>query len=413
MSDAQDVYNSLFPYYAEVCVLTQLRRRGGTPGGWGGHASLFLNGAAIDADAGFPRLRLVEDEAALADADSGTGVSVNQIFTNVNWVAIPGRAEFFRGGLAPDRTLDHATYDAAVERASRASWFAGIRIRDPLARRRPTTMSLTEFIVRNSIGTDFALNFARTAYCARLPMSHAAMSRVIGFLNVVNANAQAHGYTWNAYTNNCSHVTHNALAAAGIWDPKEARGPGWINVLQDVLSVAKSVTARRMSDLSFPANSFVRAFEAGNERPIDDPNVAATDHDLVRTVAEGWTSTGPGALIVTYPMQDAARNEIFAAGRDPFLFSLPVFWDKDETFRRLTRQPSAHLTDLKANLVAFRERYERILAGEPSDDLAPAVGKAPGVGEFRERLYRLVTDDLRRTNARLDEYERLVAAGSD
>jgi hypothetical protein len=412
LTAAQQIYNSLFPYYAEVCVLTQLRRRGGTPGGWGGHASLFLNGAAIDSDAGFPRLRPVEEEAALADADSGTGVSVNQIFTNVNWVAIPGRTEFFRGGLAPDRTLDQTAYDTVVERASRAGWFAGIRVRDSLERQRPTTMSPSEFIVRSSIGTDFALNFARTAYCARLPMTRDAMSRVIGFLNDVNASAQAHGYTWSAYTNNCSHVTHNALAAAGIWDPKEARGPGWENVLRDVLSVAKSLTARRMSDLSFPANNFVRAYEAGNERPIDDPSLAATDHDLVRTVAEGWTSTGPGALIVTYPMHEGERNELFTAGRDPFLFSVPVFWDKDEKFRRLTRQPSMTLTDLKTNLVAFRERYERILAGEPSDDLTPADGAAP-VNTFRERLYRLVSDDLRRTNARLDEYERLTARPGD
>jgi hypothetical protein len=77
--------------------------------------------------------------------------------------------EFFRGGVAPDQTLDHAMYDA-VGRASAAGWFAGIRIKDALARQKTAAMPSAEFVVRHSIGTDFAVSFARTAYCARLPI---------------------------------------------------------------------------------------------------------------------------------------------------------------------------------------------------------------------------------------------------
>src|SRR2546427_192830 len=125
--EAQRLYNALFPYYAELCVVTQSHKKGATPGGWGGHAAMLMNGAE---------------------------------------------------------------------------------------------MPVEEFIVRHSIGTDFALNFARTAYSARLPMSRESMGEVISYLNGVNESAQKSGYTWNAFTNNCSHVLHNALAAAGVWDPK-------------------------------------------------------------------------------------------------------------------------------------------------------------------------------------------------
>ena len=412
MTRAQRIYDAIFPYYAEVCVLTQYQKKGATPGGWGGHASLFLHGAAIDPSLGYQRLRLVADPAELSGSDTGTGVSVNQILQNVNWVAIPGRDQFFRGGLAPEQMLDPTFYEAAVHRATRAGWFAGVKIKEHVMRRRPAAMTVGEFIVRNSIGTDFALNFARTAYCARLPMSRAAIGKVVAYLNEVNERAQESGYTWNAYTNNCSHVVHNALAAADLWDAKQTRGPGPINVVKDILSVAKGLALGRMTDFSFPANNFVRAFEAGNERPIDGPIAAFKNHDVVRTLNDGWISTGPGALIVTYPMHDAARNQMFASGRDPFLFSVPRLWDKQDTFKMLTRSASTSLTDVGANLAQFRDRYAKILSSRRNmnDDLASVDGDEDeqAFRSFHDRFYQFIAEQLRRTNALIADYGRLA-----
>jgi hypothetical protein len=414
MTRAQAIYNAIFPYYAEVCVLTQYHKKGSTPGGWGGHASLFLHGAEIDGGRGYPRLRLAADDGSLSGPDTGTGISVNQILANVNWVAIPGRDQFFRGGLAPEQTLDQPLYEAAIERATRAGWFAGVKIKQRLMRQRPAAMPIQEFIVRNSIGTDFALNFARTAYCARLPLTREATGRVIAYLNRVNDRAQDGGYTWNAYTDNCSHVTHNALAAAGVWDAKQTRGPGVIEVVKDILSVGRAVALGRMSDFSFPANNFVRAFEEGNERPIDSAAAGFKDHDVVRTLNDGWLSTGPGALIVMYPMHDAMRNQMFAAGRDPFLFSVPRVWDKEERFKMLTRHPSPSLTDLGANLSLFRDRYAQILADrqDASEELASVDGEEneQAFRLFYERFYQLIALQLQRTNALIAVHARFIDA---
>lgn len=412
--DPQRTYNSLFPYYAEVCAVSQYHKKGAKPGGWGGHAGMFIGGAVIDAGSGYQRLRLVADGTDLSSADSGTGISVNQIFRNVNWVAIPGRDQFFRGGLAPDQNLDEAFYEAAVEKATRAGWFAGITIKAELLQQRPAAMPLEEFIVRHSIGTDFALNFARTAYCVRLPMSREAVGRVLAYLNSVNESARSSGYTWNMYTNNCSHVVHNALSAVGVWDSKDARGPGALNVIKDVLSVAKCLALGRMSDFSFPANTFVRAYEAGNERPIDSALAAFKDRDVVRTMNDGWMSVGPGALVVTYPMHDPARNQMFESGWDPFLFSVPKLWDKSDEFNRLTRHAPPILTDLGANLVSFRDRYAKTLASRRSltDDLRSVRG-AENERRFRafyERFYAYIAAEIRRTNARMTGY--YVATGS-
>ena len=358
-------------------------------------------------------MRLVAAGTDLSDPDSGTGISVNKIFDNVTWVAIPGRDEFFRGGLAPEQTLDKDFYEAAIERATRAGWFAGIRIKDAVIRQKPQAMRPEEFVVRHSIGTDFALNFARTAYCARLPMSRDAIGNVVAYLNSANESAQKSGYIWNMYTNNCSHVAHNALAAAGVWDPKVARGPGAINVARDVISVARALALSQMSDFSFPANNFVRLYEAGNERPVNDALAAFRNHDVRRTMNDGWITTGPGALIATYPIHDASRNQMFTPGRDPFLFSVPMLWDKADTFKMLTRDAPSILTDLPANLAQYRERYAKTLADQRSlEDELGLLNGTEGADDFRifyGRFYALIADELKRTDARLTEYRRLAS----
>jgi len=367
----------------------------------------------VDTSAGYPRLRLVAAGTDLSDADSGIGISVNKIFDNVTWVAIPGRDEFFRGGLAPKETLNTDFYEAAIQKATTAGWFAGIRIKDAVMRGRPPAMRAEEFIVRHSIGTDFALNFARTAYSARLPMSRDAVGKVIAYLNLANDTTQKSGYVWNMYTNNCSHVVHNALAATGVWDAKVARGPGAINVARDVLSVARALATSRMSDFSFPANNFVRLYEAGNERPIDDALAAFRNRDVRRTMEDGWMSTGPGALIATYPIHEPNRNQMFAPGRDPFLFSVPMFWDKAERFNTLTRRAPSIVTDLGANLTYYRERYAKTLADERSlDDELGSLHGDVDLQDFRifyGQFYEHIAEDLKRTEARLSEYRRLTS----
>ena len=405
----QRLYNALLPYYAEVCALSQSKRIGVKPGGWAGHAALFLNGAEIDPSASFPRLRLVADQDRLADEDSGVGVSVNRIFRNVNWVAIPGRARFFRGGLDAEATLDETAYDSAVRRAAAEGWFDGVTIAPEVMRQRPADVSEQEWIVRHSIGTDFAVNFARDAYCARLPLSREALSRVVEHLNGLNERAQREPYVWNAYTNNCTHVIHNALAATGVWDAKHTRGTRVLDVVEDVLSVAGAVATRRMSDLSFPANSFVRLYEAGNERPIDDAVAAFADHDVVRTMEDGWISTAPGALVAVSPM--LAHNTLFVRGHTPLLFSVPVLWDKGRVFRTLT-DPPARVRDLGANLAAFRSRYTRILARRRGE--AEEVRRVPRPARdrfrvFRARFYEYIASEVERTETLVAEHRRRSA----
>ena len=381
MPEAQATYDRLFPYYVEVSAVTQLRPRGERGGGPGGHATMFIGGAARDSSAGYPRLKLADENAP----GDGIGVSVNRAFANANWIAVAGREMFFHGGMRDDETLDRRRFDAAVKQAAQAGWFEGIEL-TPAAATSPRVADV-EAVVRHSIGTDFALTFGRTVYAARLPMPQPALAKVIDYLNDLNDRAARRGYEWNALTNNCSHVIHNALAAAGVWDPKTVRAGTTVDTILDLLSVATAVVRRRMSDFSFPANNFVRVFEAANERPIDDAAHAWRDHDIRRSIDAGWLVTGPGGLVRRYPMHDASRNDLFAQGRDPVLASVPLLWDKRRTFVGLTRATPAHLSDLVANLTHFRERFTRALAGE----------RLQGEANFAMRYERVIASELERT----------------
>ena len=80
------VYEKLFLYYVELCAASQFRSKvTGEGGGPAGHAILYIKGACKDDDAPFPQLRRCRAIATdLNDPEHGAGVSVNQLFRNVN-----------------------------------------------------------------------------------------------------------------------------------------------------------------------------------------------------------------------------------------------------------------------------------------------------------------------------------------
>ena len=151
------------------------------------------------------------------------GVSVGRWFRNVNWVAVPGYKLFYPGNLELSERLNQAHFDATVRYAIDKGVYKGVEFHDyPAAR---SGASLENFIANHGIGTDFALQFARSAFCARLPVTERMLDEVIAFLNDKNRE-YAEGdvdYNWSVWADNCVHTLRNALAAANIWSPLSVR----------------------------------------------------------------------------------------------------------------------------------------------------------------------------------------------
>jgi hypothetical protein len=354
------IYNSLFPYHAEVCTVTRYRQRARTPGGRkntggrGGHATLFLHGACRDDKSAIPQLRLCGDEVDLTDADSGVGVSVNQVFRNVVWNAIPGRRAFFHGGAEPDEELTWKRYERAIEEFAAKPWFDGIELRPRemevcacrnlgakdcfddtthggsqrggAVRSGLEELELGEAerrrcVVRESIGTDFALTFARTALCARVALNRSALQAMVDELNERNISTHREliekgvSHVWDGLTDNCSHLVANAFAATGMIEPKDVRRPSWWSKLLTAASHLKPWGG----DLSLPVHTFVHVAEAGWELPIESV-FRLYQNPFARQTLERheWISTGPGSLIEVIRIRPGAGweegNRVFREG---------------------------------------------------------------------------------------------------
>jgi hypothetical protein len=179
-------YETLFPYYVELCAASQFRSKMiGEGGGVAGHAILHLKGACKDDAAPFPQLRRCRAVAAsLNDPEHGAGVSVNQMFRNVNWVATPGYGLVFDDGLAAGERLTRERFAAVAQEAIARGVYKGVAFhRFPGA---DSDTDLRDFLERAGIGTDLALRFARSVFCARLPVTSGMLDQIIAFLNDKN-----------------------------------------------------------------------------------------------------------------------------------------------------------------------------------------------------------------------------------
>ena len=352
------VYDVFFPYYVELCATSQFRSKLTGPGGVAGHAVMYIKGACRDEQASFPQLRRCRGVATeLDDPEHGAGVSVGRWFRNVNWVAIPGYKLFYQGNLQMGERLTQAHFDATVRDAIDKGVYKGVEFHDyPAAR---SGADLQNFIANHGIGTDFALQFARSAFCARLPVAEPMLEEVIAFLNDKNRE-YAEGdadYNWSVWSDNCVHTLRNALAAANVWSPLSVRAVKFLQLFH----------------LAVPANEFVNLAELGTEGNIADFQQIQEDGPQRDALHEfDWLPTRHGALLKTLPVHEP--NDIYDTTFQLFTLQSPFRMNK--TAHAIDLLSDNRFVDLGANLRYFREKYDAILASrnESRDALASVRG---------------------------------------
>jgi hypothetical protein len=338
-------YERFFPYYVELCAGSQFRAKLTGEGGLAGHAVMYLKGACREDDAPYPQLRRCRVAAtSLDDPEHGVGISVNRWFKNVNWVAIPGYHLFFDGNLKAGEPLTRTQFEAVEQQAIDRGLFKGIAFHDYPGAESDTDLHV--FFERHSIGTDFALQFARNVFCARLPVTAPMMDQVIAFLNDKNreyAEGEA-DYNWSVWADNCSHTLRNALAAANIWSPLSVR----------------AIKIRQIFNLAIPANEFVNLAELmTNDDDLDDYRAILDDGPRRDAFHEfRWLPAEPGALLKTLPVH--APNDLYDTTFRLFTLQSPFLMGK--TRRAIDLLSDPRFVDLDANLHYFAQKYDAILA---------------------------------------------------
>jgi len=361
-------YDRLFPYYVELCATSQFRSKLKGEGGVAGHAVMYIKGACKDERASFPQLRRCRTVATeLDDPQHGVGVSVGRWFRNINWVAVPGYKLFFEGDIKPGEPLTQEQFAATVREAIDKQIYKGVDFHDyPGA---SDGGSLEDFVTKHGIATDLALNFARAAFCARLPITERMLDEVIDFLNDKNreyAEGEAN-YNWSVWADNCVHTLRNALAAANIWSPLSVR----------------AVKFLQLFNLAVPANEFVNLAELGNEGNIADYEQIQQDDPQRDALHEfNWLPTRHGALLKTLPVYEP--NDLYDTTFRLFTLQSPFRMGKTEHAIKLLSDD--RFVKLDANLRYFRDKYDAILAKH--DELRDRLASVRGTPYRRvERLH--------------------------
>ncbi|HTY18501.1 MAG TPA: hypothetical protein VMH82_12310 [Myxococcota bacterium] len=370
-------YEALFPYYVELCAVSQFRPLDRPPGGSPGHAAMYLKGACRDPDAPYPRLRRCTGNATDPnDPEHGTGISVNRWFRTANWVGFAGRGQFFGDELGPDAPVTRERLDRAVRKAIDDGVYRGVELWPYPGQTGDT--DLVDFVTRLSAGTDFALRYARSALCGRVPVEPEMLDEIIHFLNDLNreyATGEA-DYRWSGFQDNCVHTLRNALAAASIWEPISAR----------------TTKLLQLFHLAVPANEAINLAALGTSGPIDSyPRIFRSDPMRDAMLEFGWLPTRHGALLVSLPVHP--NNELFDPQPRLLIFQGPVTV-------RTTRQLLAMLddprfTDLAPNLEHFREVYAEILSKRDAQDDVLAPLRGDRYRRVRRRYFSVIEAALR------------------
>ena len=331
-------YAALYPTFAEYCALSQIKKRPGfgaeIRGEIGGHAVFYLNGACRVQDAGYPVL-----EPCRGDAEDGVGLSMNAHFRNAKWVAIPGRSFFFDGAAAEPTGLTRAGYARTQARAKQLGLYRGVVFHDEVFRTMPAGWSREEWQYEVSVATDYAVAHGRGRFCAKVPVTRAQMARMIAFLNDQNAPYRAgQVFRWDIIRDNCIHLAHNALAAAGLW----AEWP-----INQFLGFA-------VFDFPVPRNEFVDLMRRTNESWLPDPG-AAYDDPVARgsLLAFSQLPTRPGALAEVHP--PLRPNAVYETEGLKL-----IFYEEPLLGRYRSRSTAILGTPAMMDLRANRMRFDRL-----------------------------------------------------
>ncbi len=366
-------YAAQHPFYAEFCALSQIKKKPGfgadIRGEIGGHAVFYLNGACLAPAARYPLLEVCE-------GGDGVGLSMNAHFRNAKWVATPGRDFFFHGNLPAAAPVTRETYRAVQREAQRLGIYDGVEFHDGVFDAMPAGWSRADWKYEVSVATDYAISLGRGRYCARVPVDRAGMGRMVAFLNGQNAPYRAGApFYWSVFRDNCIHLAHNALAAAGLWDE---------------LPINRFILFA-VFDFPVPKNEFVNLMRRTNDALPADPGALYRDLAARRSLLEhGALPTRPGALAEARPPQQP--NAVYETELKLIFYDEPLLGPYQGWFDQVFSQP--RYTDATANQDDFAARARRIAAARKPLAWwlarAPYAGDPAGFARVYDRFYALM-----------------------
>jgi hypothetical protein len=362
--------------------MTRVHRKGEGAGGAFAHAVLYFDNACVETSFGYPQIRRCRPGET-----QGTGVSVNKVFKNVNWVAVPTRETFFYGDLKNDEMLDmnakggtkepNEQRNDLITKIAALGIYQGIQVKDDVAAKRTKDEDETRFKINQSLDTDFAINWGRDIYCVNVPLNENLLDKGIEFVNLANivhadaqrfkdyklqhlnyrdlkginvynnhakANGIASDYNWNGISENCAHLAYNLFAAMGLVSPRRVG-----------MKIPNPFT------MAVPADRWVSLIRTANSdfgRAIDDVwalYLPGRNRDIL--TEQGVVVKHHGVVAEAIPTHNSAKNDIFIRS-EKLVAMWPTNWLPTRKYS-VTRPKD--LYDIGENLRKFDAQYTRLL----------------------------------------------------
>ena len=339
-------YEDHFPVYYEYCSGTQWKLQGQEPGGSPGHGFTYIHGLCKDYRSAYPQVipcSEVSTELKKKYPHDGVGISLDKNFSNVMWVAVPGRDLMFTGNKE-SKPISIAEVNEHLQKITDLKVFDKVISKaEMLLNIEPETSEYLLRIAESTLGTDHAVSWARELHCVKIPATEKSLVNAANFLNESNNQYKTGpGYLWSKFSNNCVHLSINTAHAMGISEK--------IEVDQKNLKM--------LTNMALPANAFLML--ADQNVLTNKPSIRALKKVLPQT---GFYPTQVGSLMNTYaafPSGEMFDNDELNVLTGPRVLKPFKLLTTPRKYQRkyMTEQNS----QLKANAELWVARYEDLLS---------------------------------------------------
>ncbi len=354
---ASAAYEDHFPNYFEYCTGTQWKLQNGEEGGSPGHGFTYIHGLCKDYRSSYPQVipcSEVDPELRARYPHDGVGVSLDKNFSNVMWVAIPGRDLTFFGDKER-KSINSEDVKEVIQKVTDLKVFQDVVHKGDI----PATLTYNspeylEAVADATLGTEYAVNWARELHCVRIPTPTKKIAEVARFLNEANNQFKSsNDYIWDKFNNNCAHLAINSSNAMGI-NKK-------IKVNQKFI--------KKFTNLALPSNTFLMYSDLAVLGKMPSPKL------LSKVLPEnGFYPVQVGSLMNNYPVYpsgDKFLTDGLGVLTAPRLAKPHKLLATPEKYEQKYMTPRN--SELKSNALVWSERYTKLLNALPKSQRGSKV----------------------------------------
>lgn len=367
-------YEDHFPAYYEYCSGTQWKLQSGDVGGSPGHGFNYIHGLCKDYRSAYPQVipcSEVEPHLLSQYPHEGVGVSLDKNYSNVSWVAVPGR-DLMYFGKQKRKAIGNEDVEAIVRKITDLRVFHDVVMKP--AQYSSMEVNSPEYLratALDTLGTDYAVNWARELHCVRIPVPSTSLKPLADYLNKANSQYRTGvGYQWDKIKNNCTHLAIN---------------------MGHILGINKAILTdrhilRQLFNLALPSNTFLMYADLAVLNKL-------SSRKLKKSVEQdSYHPLQLGSLVMKYEVYPS--GERFSTD-DLTVLTLPRILKPLRLFstpRKYEKYFSPDRTELVSNAETWLERYSKFYNKLKPDERSSAFAA------YLQKQISLAEDIIRTEN---------------